>query len=206
MIVLAASAAFVGLVHSLAPGHWLPVVLMTRVKKWSVPQALFGAFVAASGHIIISVALGFLTSEVEHQFLVDREEIIESYSGLLLLVFGLIYAIWAYRTHHHCVGHSHHGPENRGGKAPLLFLFSAGFSPCVAALPVFAAAALVSKATLVMSVIAFSFGVLVALMGATVLVARGIMKLVHPILEHYGDVITGLGVALLGAVFFFFPM
>jgi hypothetical protein len=45
-----------------------------------------------------------------------------------------------------------------------------------------------------------------ALVGATVLVSRGIMKLDHPILEHYGDVITGLGITVMGIILFFIPI
>jgi hypothetical protein len=37
----------------------------------------------------------------------------------------------------------------------------------------------------------------------TVDVSLGMWKLDHPILEHYGDVITGVAVALLGVFFFF---
>lgn len=204
MTVLVMSAAFVGLVHSLSPGHWLPVVMMTKARRWPVSTAMLGAFVAASGHIILSVALGLLASEVEAKVLMRQESNIERYSGLVLLAFGTIYAWVAYRRHGHCVGHSHHGPEvPKKTKGPFMFLFSVGFSPCVAALPVFAAAALHGSAPLFLSVAAFSVGVLAALMGATALVSLGMWKLDHPILEHYGDVITGVAVALLGVFFFF---
>jgi hypothetical protein len=116
--------------------------MMTKARRWPVSTAMLGAAVAASGHIIISVALGLIASEVESKVLMKQEATIERYSGLVLLVFGLAYAFWAYRRHGHCVGHSHHGPEvPPRKKGPFLFLFSVGFSPCIAALPVFAAAA-----------------------------------------------------------------
>lgn len=52
---------------------------------------------------------------------------------------------------------------------------------------------------------AFSIGVIVALLGGSLLVSRGLVKLDHPVFEHYGDVITGLGVAAMGLVLIFFP-
>jgi hypothetical protein len=53
--------------------------------------------------------------------------------------------------------------------------------------------------------VTFAIGVMVALGGATLVVSRGLMKLDHPLLEHYGDVITGLAVALMGIVLYLLP-
>jgi hypothetical protein len=53
------------------------------------------------------------------------------------------------------------------------------------------------------SLLGFALGVLAALVGSTVLVFLGGMKLDHPFLEHYGEVITGVGVALIGFLLVF---
>lgn len=208
-MLLAASAAFVGLVHSLAPGHWLPVVLMTKTKHWGVRNAVLGAITAAAGHILISIALAAVGLEIGAHFLIEREALIERYAGLGLVVFGLGYAALSLVRHRSCHGHEHHGPEltAQREKAPFIFLFMLGFSPCVAVLPLFVAAAPIGVGAVVMTMVGFAVGVLGALISATVLVSRGIMRLDHPIFEHYGDLLTGLGVALMGAVlFFFFPL
>ena len=94
-------------------------------------------------------------------------------------------------------------PNPKGKKAPFIFLFSLGFSPCVAVLPVFAAAAAEGYVAAVCTFVSFSLGVLLALIGSTILVSLGLIKLDHPIFEHFGDVITGCGVALMGVILFF---
>ena len=205
MILLALSAAFVGLVHSLAPGHWLPVILVTKTQRWSVQKGLLGALVTASGHIFLSIALAMVAIAIGAQLFTAHEQEIERYSGLLLLAFGIVYALFAFNRHSHCVGHTHHGPNPTPKRGPYLFLFLSGFSPCVAALPIFMAAATLGKAALLITMGAFALGVASALAGATVLVSMGLMKLDHPLFEHYGDVITGVGVALMGLVLFFVP-
>jgi cytochrome c biogenesis protein CcdA len=207
MIVLAASAAFVGFVHSLAPGHWLPVVLVTKLHRWKARSAAFGAFVAALGHVVISCALGLLaltfhSSEWARSHHLSEEQM-EHYSGAALFVFGLGFAAYAYFRHSHCHGHGHHGPEPEKRKGPYLFLFSLGLSPCVAVLPVFAAASVQGSGSVLLAMAAFSLGVFAALLGSTLLVTFGLIKLDHPFLEHHADVITGLGVALLGLVLCF---
>jgi cytochrome c biogenesis protein CcdA len=206
MLLIAGSAAFVGLVHSLAPGHWLPVLLTVKSQRWPIKKAVVGALLAASGHVILSVILGLVTIFVGAKLLVGNEDKIESYGGLALMAFGVIYGTVAYFKHSSCHGgHNHHGPE-APRRGPYLFLFSLGFSPCVAVIPVFAAAATQGHAATVLSMVGFSLGVISALVGATVLVSLGMMKLDHPLLEHYGDVITGGGVALMGLALYFYPL
>jgi cytochrome c biogenesis protein CcdA len=204
MMILAFSAAFVGLVHSLAPGHWLPVVLMAKARKWPIRTAVIGALMTASGHILLSLALGVASIWIGAQLLSSYEPEIERYAGLALSLFGLVYAGFSFFRHSHCHGHTHHGPDPRGRKAPFFFLFSLGLSPCVAVLPVFAAAASEGALAVTVTLAAFAVGVLTSLIGSTLLVSLGLVKLDHPIFEHYGDVITGLGVTLMGLLLFFF--
>jgi ABC-type nickel/cobalt efflux system permease component RcnA len=205
-MLLALSAAFVGLIHSLSPGHWLPVVLLVKSRRWDLAQAAFGAFVAASGHIVISLALGFAALFIGNSFFAEKLHALEENAGAILIVFGLAYALYSKIQHRHCHGHEHHGPDPRKGrKAPYVFLFSLGFSPCFAVLPIFGAAVGMGPAVLLACMIGFSAGVLIALIGASLLVSRGLVKLDHPIFEHYGDVITGLGVAVMGLILVLSP-
>jgi hypothetical protein len=53
--------------------------------------------------------------------------------------------------------------------------------------------------------IGFVGGVLIAMLSATGLATFSAFKLDHPIFEHHGDVITGLGVALMGLLLFVHP-
>ncbi|MBC7692682.1 MAG: hypothetical protein H7222_13050 [Methylotenera sp.] len=204
MFLIAASAFLVGLVHSLAPGHWLPVVLMTKARKWPMQMAALGAFVAALGHICVSLALGIAGVVVGNHFITNYGHF-EEYSGWILILFGIGYAFFSWNRHSSCHGHTHHGPEPRADKAPFLFLFSLGLSPCFAALPVFAAAVPLGSLSIVFTMAAFAVGVVTALVGGTVLVSLGLIKLDHPVLEHYGDVITGIGVAAMGILLLFLP-
>jgi len=204
MVILSLSAAFVGLVHSLAPGHWLPVVLVAKTRKWPLKTAVVGALTAALGHIFISLILGLVSIAVGVHFLSQYEAVIERYAGLGLGVFGLCYALFAYYIHARCHGHTHHGPSPKAGKTPFLFLFTLGFSPCVAVLPVFAAAATEGYWCVTVTLASFAVGVLTSLVGSTLVISLGLVKLDHPIFEHYGDVITGCGVAVMGLLLFFF--
>jgi hypothetical protein len=178
---------------------------VARSRKWSKRKALLGALTTASGHIALSLILAVIGIQIGSHIFKENEATIEHYAGLLVALFGLIYAGWAYFRHSGCHGHTHHGPKIEREAAPFLLLLFSAFSPCVAALPIFAADATISSWSLALSLGAFAIGVISALVTATLLVFHGVMKLDHPVFEHYGDVITGLSVALVG-IFFSIPI
>lgn len=202
-----ASALFVGLLHTLAPGHWLPVVLLAKTHRWSLRTAFLGALTAGSGHILVSVGIGLVSIFIGAQFFSSYEEEIERLGGLMLAMFGLGYAFVSYFRHSSCLDHSHHGPDPaqkpESKNAPFLFLFSLGFSPCVAVVPLIATAGASGVIPTLATALGFSVGVLISLVTATSLSTAGLMKLDHPLFEHYGNVIAGLGIAIMGVIMFF---
>jgi ABC-type nickel/cobalt efflux system permease component RcnA len=178
MLFLLGSAIFVGFVHSLAPGHWLPVVILSKTRRWSLGTAALGAVIAASGHILISVVVASVAIGIGAELLVNYEEVIEKYAGLGLAVFGVAFAVFSFFRHSSCHGHEHHGPDPkqekiRGLRTAIPFLLSIGFSPCIAVLPVFIAAAPSGVHAIAGTAVAFSIGVVAALVGSTLLVTLG---------------------------------
>jgi nickel/cobalt exporter len=200
----AASAAFtLGLVHSLAPGHWLPVVLLAKARRWTRGTTLLGALVAASGHVFLSILVGVILVAVGARLFHAHGAAIEEYAGWGLIAFGLGYAVWSWFNHSHCHAqdHEHHGPDVRRVRLPFAFLFTLGLSPCLTILPTFVAAAAQGVPVLGAAIGGFAVGVVTALVGATLLASFGVMKLDHPFLEHYGDVLTGVVASLMGVAF-----
>ncbi|MDE1868078.1 MAG: hypothetical protein KGI08_10280, partial [Thaumarchaeota archaeon] len=51
-------AAVVGILHMSAPDHWVTLCVLARNKQWA-PKKLFGiSFVAAVGHVGLSIVMG----------------------------------------------------------------------------------------------------------------------------------------------------
>lgn len=204
--MLIATAGLVGFVHSLIPAHWFPLLLVSRARRWNVQQVAMGAFVASIGHILTSVGIALLIIFFNHTFLQEYAEHIEHYSGLAIAFFGLLYALQAFFFHRSCHGHEHHGPDApKEAVNPYPFLFSIGLAPCVAELPIMIAIAPYGASSLFLSIVVFSLGVFLAFFTASIISLKSIInRLDHPWLEHYGDVITGLGMVIVGVLFFFF--
>lgn len=201
MIFLIASAGAIGFIHSLSPAHWMPLALLSRARKWNPLQTLIGAIVAASGHIILSVLITFAVVKLGLRLNSDFEEVIELYAAKGLVILGLAYALYNYVNHRRCHGHTHHGPsQNEARRGTFFFLFSLGLSPCVAVLPALVAVEPYGPAALMLGAFAFSVGVIGALVIATLLMRAGTSRLDHPLFEHYGDVVSGLALALVGGI------
>ncbi|OGD23973.1 MAG: hypothetical protein A2Y70_01520 [Candidatus Aminicenantes bacterium RBG_13_64_14] len=126
--VLAGTAASLGLIHTvIGPDHYLPFIVISRARKWTLRKTLFVSFLAGLGHILSSVVLGFVG--IALGIAVARLEGVESTRGeiaaWLLIGFGLAYFVWGMRrawkdkphTHAHLHGHdaAHehpHSPEH----------------------------------------------------------------------------------------------
>ena len=136
--LLLISGAFVlTILHTILPEHWMPFVLVGKVQKWSTKKTLEVAALAATGHVLITIFLGFLVMFITEAAL-DYFGLVEKIvSGVILIGIGLIYLVLAFRKMH---THKHHDvlPE-KATIGSLIALFS--FSPCEAVIPLFILAA-----------------------------------------------------------------
>jgi sulfite exporter TauE/SafE len=125
--VLAGTAASLGLIHTvIGPDHYLPFIVISRARNWTLRKTLFVSFLAGLGHILSSVVLGFVG--IALGIAVARLEGVESARGeiaaWLLIGFGLAYFVWGMRrawkdkphTHPHLHDHADaqinpHGPD-----------------------------------------------------------------------------------------------
>ena len=161
LTVLAGTAASLGLIHTLlGPDHYVPFIVMSRARRWSLLKTLVISFLCGLGHILSSVALGFIG--IALGLTVTRLEGIESWRGSLaawlLIGFGLAYFVWGLHRaqkhkshahlhlhsesgeHHHA--HTHHDEHfhlHRGAKGPsitpwVLFTIFV-FGPCEPLIP-----------------------------------------------------------------------
>lgn len=116
--LLAGTAATLGFVHTLiGPDHYLPFIVISRARNWSLPKTLLVSFLCGLGHVLSSVVLGFLG--IGLGLAVGHLERVESTRGSiaawLLIGFGLAYLVWglrkAYRSRPH--EHLHYHPDGQ---------------------------------------------------------------------------------------------
>jgi hypothetical protein len=208
---LAATAAAVGALHSIAPDHWVPFTAVARARGWSPARTARVTLLCGFGHVSVSVVLGLLALALGREVLEAFGARLESVAGILLIGFGLVYGLWGLRraAGERLHGHSHshfdhvHDPS-RATVLGMFLLFSA--DPCVRLIPIILAAAPLGPPGLVAIIVVYEVATLGAMV-ALVLVSRaGVVRALQaPWLDRYGDalagatiVATGIAVATLG--------
>ena len=97
MNVLLVSAFTLGLVHTLlGPDHYLPFIVLSKARKWSLSKTMKITFISGLGHVlgsvilgVIGIALGLSLSKLE-AFEAGRGGLV----GWMLIGFGLMYTAY----------------------------------------------------------------------------------------------------------------
>ncbi len=206
--VLALAAIGVGSLHTIAPDHWVPFAALARAQGWSRGRTARITALCGFGHVTASVLLGVLALVFGLEVLRMIGQRMEAVAGILLIGFGLVYAIHGLRhARAHFHGHSHahydhvHDPDRMTPWA-LFLLFSA--DPCVAVMPIlFAAAPLGAWRTglVVGAYEAATIATMVLLVLPAASAARRIdARWTRWTPTHYGDVAAGALIASVGVL------
>jgi len=200
---LAALAASVGALHSLAPDHWVPFAAVSRARGWSAGRTARVTLLCGFGHVSASVLLGLVALVLGREVLAALGARLESLAGVLLIAFGLLYGLWGMR---HAVGERLHGHSHRHYDhvhdpshitvLGLFLLFTA--DPCVAVMPIMLAAAPLGAVKLAMLVLVYETATLAAMVGLVLPARAGANVIRAHWIERYGDAAAGATIAAVG--------
>jgi putative Mn2+ efflux pump MntP len=202
---LVAASMTVGSLHSLAPDHWVPFAALARAQGWGPARTARVTVACGFGHVTVSVLLGLLGLVFGHEMIVAFGQRMESFAGLLLVAFGLVYALWGLRRSagRHFHGHSHvhfdhvHDPGRMTVRG-LFLLFCA--DPCVAVVPLLFAAAPLGTAQTIALVVLYEFATIATMVGLVLPARAGAQLLRGTWFGRYGDVTAGGLIVLTGLV------
>jgi ABC-type nickel/cobalt efflux system permease component RcnA len=230
--MLLSTAGATALLHTLIPDHWLPFVLIGRAQRWSGTTTALVSGVSAAIHVALSVALGLLTLGIGIGAAEIVGESLERAGAVLLMLFGVGYAWWAWRKggHFHPGGgllHSHEAappcsgdegnanPEHlhyhadeiliRGkpGWGALGLAVIVGLNPCVLILPIMLASATKGPQAFWLVTAASAIPTVVLMVGLSVFGVVGGRRIPVPGAARYMELASGLLIAMLGVAFWF---
>lgn len=222
--ILLVAAASIGFVHTITgPDHYLPFVVLSRARHWSLRRTVAVTAGCGVGHVLGSVVLGGVG--IGLGWALGSLEIIEGVRGSLaawlLISFGLVYTVWGWRrslrsqhhthshthldgtthnhVHDHQGGHTHvHPTETRDTKASLtpwaLFIIFV-LGPCEPLIPLLMyPAARTSVTGLVLVAAVFAVVTISTMVVTVVLISRGIRLVPLARLERHAHTLAGLAV------------
>lgn len=204
-LALAGAALSIGSLHTAAPDHWVPFVALARARGWSTGKTARVTLLCGFGHVTVSILFGLLGLFFGVTLLRSVGERMSALAPLLLIGFGVVYALRglkrAFAPHLHGHRHSHydHVHEDSGTSVWTLFLlFSA--DPCVAVVPLMFAAAPLGLGKTLAIVLLYEAATLGTMLLLVLPARAGARLLDAPFLERYGDVAAGGVIAAIGLV------
>ncbi len=196
MEALILSAMGVGLVHSLAPDHWLPFASLAQAQGWSRRKLLIISFLAGLGHVGSSFALGVigivLGMGLAH--LEGVESFRGNIAGFLLIGFGVAYALWGLKHIRDHRLHFHKGEVVTLWTLMAIFVFG----PCEPLIPLMFLAVQHGWPGIWLTTIAFSITTVFMVMVQSMLAFMGLSLLPQRALERWSHVMAGGVIALTG--------
>ena len=110
--LLVVTVAVVGVLHTIVPDHWAPIVVLARQQGWSIVRTARAAALAGLGHVTTTLLLGALLWVVGATLAARYAHVVSLASALALIAFGLWIAYGGWKEAqdvriHHRRGHSH---------------------------------------------------------------------------------------------------
>lgn len=223
--ILTITAASIGFLHTLfGPDHYVPFIVMSRARKWSLLKTSWITFLCGVGHIGSSVLLGMIG--VALGVAVSKLKVVESVRGGIaawaLIIFGLMYFVWglcsvlrnrphehkhahinrAAHTHNHIhtEGHTHvHEEEGSVNLTPWILFTIFVLGPCEPLIPILMYPAAKNSFWGIVLVVAVFGGITIMTMLSIVLISTlSINFLPIKKLERYSHVLAGATICLCG--------
>ena len=215
-LLLVGAVAAVGVLHTIVPDHWVPITLIARQRGWSKVETARVALTAGAGHVLSTLAIalviwiGGVAVATRFGHWVDT-------IASALIGFGAWIAIGALRDLHTVHGHSHdhrheseaHGhehphPEKTKNRTALLLIL--GSSPMVEGIPAFFAAGKYGVGLIILMSVVFAATTIATYVLLCVYSVAGLRRVSLGPLERYGEVLSGGFIALVGLVFWIWPV
>jgi nickel/cobalt transporter (NicO) family protein len=215
--LLSVTAISIGFIHTLlGPDHYLPFIVLSQAKKWSLKKTMLITFLCGLGHVLSSVVLGLIGIAIGIS--VTRLVSVESFRGniaaWLFIAFGLVYMIISIRnlirnrkhnhSHYHIDGekhiheHNHHKEhthihqEEMVNTTPWILFLIFVFGPCEPLIPILmypAAKNNISGAVMVS--ILFAIVTISTMMSIVLAFKLGLNKINLKPVEKYSHLIAG---------------
>ncbi|MEW6195819.1 MAG: hypothetical protein AB1521_11755 [Bacteroidota bacterium] len=205
------SSLLLSIVHALIPSHWLPLLAISKVEKWSDRETIYVTTITGISHTISTVIIGIVVGLIGYKLSESYYYVTHFVAPIILITLGVIYFLLEYRhskikSKHH---HHHHidvdGIIKKKSKRSIVISLSAAmfFSPCLEIeVYYFTASKLGWLGIGVVSAIYF----FVTIIGMVLLVyfsSKGVQKLKWHFLEHHDKLISGIILVVVGLFAFF---
>lgn len=215
--LLLGSVVAVGILHTMVPDHWVPITLIARQKKWSKSETAKAALQAGTGHVVTTLLIALVVWIAGVAVAAQFGHLVDTISSFALIGFGLWIAIGSWREMHNEHGHRHgdeyhphehhkddHSHSHTSKRTALLLIL--GSSPMIEGIPAFFAAGKYGVSLIIPMAILFAVSTIATYVFLCVYSTTLLHNVKFVAFEKYGEVLSGAFIALIGLVFFIWPV
>ncbi len=199
MNILLISTLTIGVLHALAPDHWLPFVMMGKAQRWTKWKLTSVTVLAGLGHVSSSLLIGAVG--VLLGIAAERVNLWETGRGniasLLLIGFGLAYMVWGIKNWGR--KHSHELEKAKVVSYWTLFALIV-FGPCEPLIPLIFASSAFGWTAVFLVFALFGISTIGMMLVQVHLASFGVSLIRSHRFEHVSDVIAGGVIALTGVM------
>jgi nickel/cobalt transporter (NicO) family protein len=217
IMLLSVTAISIGFIHTiLGPDHYLPFIVLSQARKWSLRKTIIITFFCGIGHVLSSVVLGLIGIAIGIS--VTRLVSVESFRGniaaWLFIAFGLVYMIISIRNlikkkrhshshfhidgekhdheHDHHKEHTHIHQEEIVKTTPWILFLIFVFGPCEPLIPLvmYPASQNNIPGAVIVSIL-FSIVTITTMMSIVLAFKLGLNKINLKPVEKYSHLIAG---------------
>ena len=222
--LLSVTAITIGFIHTvLGPDHYLPFIVLSEAKKWTLRKTIFITVLCGLGHVLSSVVLGLvgIAVGISVSKLVNIESFRGNIAAWLFIAFGLVYMIISIRNlirnrkhshihfhqggekhfheHNHHLEHTHIHDKEIVNTTPWILFLIFVFGPCEPLIPILMYPAAKHNITGAIFVSLLFSVVTIATMVSVVMIFKfGLNRINLKPLEKYGNLIAGTTIFLSG--------
>jgi nickel/cobalt transporter (NicO) family protein len=228
--LLSVTAVSLGFIHTvLGPDHYLPFIVLSEAKKWSLRKTMLITFFCGIGHVLSSVILVLvgIAVGISVSKLVSVESFRGNIAAWLFIAFGLVYMVISVRNlykkkrhthshfhidkgvhthdHDHHLEHTHIHDSNAVNTTPWILFLIFVFGPCEPLIPIVmypAAENNISGAVIVS--LLFSAVTISTMMLIVLAFKMGLSRINLKPIEKYSNLIAGAMIFFSGIAIQFF--
>ncbi|MRI62658.1 hypothetical protein EDM00_01405 [Ornithobacterium rhinotracheale] len=228
LLALAITSISISFVHTASgPDHYLPFIVLSKSKRWSMLKTTFIVLVCGLGHVLSSVLLGLVGVFLGWQLnkISWFQDIRGNVSGWALLIFGVAYLVYAIiqvvrnKPHKHfdvmgddvyVYEHNHSEivmPQNRIKVTPLVLFAIFVMGPSEPLIPLLFYSGINRSVTeIVVLIVSFTTCTVLTMLLMVMLGRYGYTLIQSQNFEKYMNVISGAVVTLCGVGVVFFGL
>jgi nickel/cobalt transporter (NicO) family protein len=106
-VLLIGAVGAVGVLHTIVPDHWAPIVVMARQRGWSNAETACAALQAGTGHVLSTLVIASAVWAAGIGIAQRFGHVVDAAAGIALIGFGGWIAFSAWRDLHPTGGHRH---------------------------------------------------------------------------------------------------